>query len=132
MNKKSFFLGVLTGVLSTFVILFVIGLVKQKAEDNDPIQYLEKPVSYEDKTESSFKVFQVLGNAVLAREESPRIGDDVFDDVLYLGNTVMILGENYYNDQIIKIKNPLRIGTYSYITNGGNSMTVPVIDGDIN
>ena len=101
MNKKSFFLGVVTGIVLTFIGLFVIGLVNQNS--SDPIQYLEQPVSYENKTKTSFKVFQVLGDAALAREASDRIGGDV----MYLGNTVVILGEN-----------------------GGIPMTVPVIDGD--
>lgn len=49
MNKKSFFLGLITGVILTFVGLFVIGIVNQSSGNNDPIQYLEKPVSYEKK-----------------------------------------------------------------------------------
>lgn len=93
MNKKSFFLGVVTGIVLTFAALFVIGLVNRKSADNAPVQYLEKPVSYENKKETSFKVFQVLGNAALAREASDRIGGDV----MHLGNTVVILGENYYS-----------------------------------
>ena len=124
MNKKSFFLGVVTGIVLTFIGLFVIGLVNQNS--SDPIQYLEQPVSYENKTKTSFKVFQVLGDAALAREASDRIGGDV----MYLGNTVVILGENYYSDQVITINNPQRVGTYSYTNNGGIPMTVPVIDGD--
>ena len=63
MNKKSFFLGVLTGIVLAFVGLFAIGLVNQNS--SDPIQYLEQPVSYENKTETSIKVFQVLGNATV-------------------------------------------------------------------
>ena len=125
MNKKSFFWGVLTGAVLTFVILFVIGLAKENS--SDPIQYLEKPVSYENKTETSFEVFQVLGNAALATEESSRYGEDV----LFNGNTVMILGENFYSDQIVTVKNPRRVGTYSYTNNGGMPMTVPVIDGEM-
>ena len=124
MNKKSFFLGVVTGIVLTFIGLFVIGLVNQNS--SDPIQYLEQPVSYENKTKTSFKVFQVLGDAALAREASDRIGGDV----MYLGNTVVILGENFYSDQVITINNPQRVGTYSYTNNGGIPMTVPVIDGD--
>lgn len=124
MNKKSFFLGVGTGIVLTFIGLFVIGLVNQNS--SDPIQYLEQPVSYENKTKTSFKVFQVLGDAALAREASDRIGGDV----MYLGNTVVILGENFYSDQVITINNPQRVGTYSYTNNGGIPMTVPVIDGD--
>ena len=127
MNKKSFFWGFVTGVILTFVVLFVIGLVNQNSAGNDPIQYLEKPVSYENKSETSFKVLQVLGNAALATEASDEIGSEV----MYYGNTVLILGENYYSDQIVKVKNPQRIGTYSYTTKGGMPMTVPVIEGEI-
>ena len=127
MNKKSFFLGVVTGVILTFAVLFIIGLVNQNSADNDPVQYLEKPVSYENKKETSFKVLQVLGNAALATEASDEIGGDV----MYYGNTVVILGENYYSDQIVKVKNPQRVGTYSYTNKGGLPMTVPVIDGEM-
>ena len=127
MNKKSFFGGVLTGVVLTFIVLFVIGLVNQNSADNDPVQYLEKPVSYENKKETSFKVLQVLGNAALATEASDEIGGEV----MYYGNTVVILGENYYSDQIVKVKNPQRVGTYSYTNKGGMPMTVPVIDGEM-
>ena len=63
MNKKSFFLGVVTGVVLTFAVLFVIGLVNQNSRDNAHVQYLEKPVSYENKSETSFKVIQVIDNA---------------------------------------------------------------------
>lgn len=127
MNKKSFFWGVLTGVVLTLAVLFVIGLVNQNSADNDPVQYLDKPVSYENKKETSFKVFQVLGNAALATEAS----DEIDGDVMYFGNTVVILGENYYSDQIVKVKNPQRVGTYSYTNKGGMPMTVPVIDGEM-
>lgn len=50
----------------------------------------------------------------------------------YNGNTVVILGENYYSDQVVNVKNPQRVGTYSYTNKSGMPMTVPVIDGDIN
>lgn len=125
MNKKSFFLGVVTGIVLTFAGLIVIGYVNQN--EYDPIQYLEQPVSYENKTETSFQVFQVLSNAALAREASDVIGGDV----MYLGNIVVILGENFYNDQVVTIDNPQRLGSYSYTTNAGRPMTVPVIDGNM-
>lgn len=125
MNKKSFFLGVVTGIVLTFAGLFVIGYVNQN--EYDPIQYLEQPVSYENKTETSFQVFQVLSNAALAREASDVIGGDV----MYLGNIVVILGENFYNDQVVTIDNPQRLGSYSYTTNAGRPMTVPVVDGNM-
>ena len=129
MDKKSFFLGTATGVVVgivlAFVVIIVIGLVAQKSEPSDPVQYLEKPVSYENKAETSFKVFQVLGHAALANEISNR------EYNWFNGNTVLIIGENYYSDQVVTIKNPQRIGTYSYTSQGGMPMTVPVINGDI-
>ena len=128
MGKKIliYIAGVVTGVIMTVGVLFVIGLANQNSTDNDPIQYLEQPVSYENKKETSFKVLQVLGNAALAIEASDKIGSDV----MYCGNMVLVLGKNFYSDQIVKVKNPQRVGTYSYTTNGGMPKTVPVINGE--
>ena len=126
MNKKSFFLGVLTGIVLTFVSLFVIGLVYQKSKDST-IQYLENPVSYENKKETSFKVFQVLENKALANE----VSDTFYNSVMYLGNTVLLLGDNYYNDQVVNVKNPQRVGTFTYITTEKERMTVPIIGGQM-
>lgn len=125
MNKKSFFWGVVTGIVLTFVGLFVYGWISQNSVGNDSIQYLEKPVSYENKKETSFKVFQVLGSVALANEISNK------EYKWYNGNTVMILGENFYSDQVVTIKNPQRVGTYSYTNKGGMPMTVPVIEGEM-
>ena len=125
MNKKSYFLGVVTGIVLTFVGLIVIGLVYQNSGNNDPVQYLEKPVSYENKKETSFKVFQVVGNSALANEISGK------RHTSYYGNTVLLHGENFYSDQIVKVKNPQRVGTFSYTNNGGMPMTVPVIEGEM-
>lgn len=131
MNKRSFLLGALVGVLAgvvlTFVVLFIIGKTSQNSgkNGNDQIQYLESPVSYENKAETSFKVLQVLGDAALAMERS----SDDYD--FYLGNTVLLLGENFYSDQIVTVRNPQRIGTYSYVTRNDISRTVPVISGTL-
>ena len=127
MNKKSFFLGVVTGIVLTLATLFVIAIINKNSADNDSVQYLEQPVSYENKKETSFKVLQVFGNAALATEASDKIGSDV----IYFGNTVLVLGENFYSDQIVTVKNPQRVGTYSYTNKGGMPMTVPVIEGEM-
>ena len=127
MNMKSFLLGVVTGAVLTFAVLFVIGTANQSSQGDDRIKYLEQPVSYENKKETSFKVLQVFEDAALANEASDRIGRDV----MYLGNVVMILGEDFYSDQIVTVKNPRRLGTYSYTTKGGMPKTVPVIDGEL-
>lgn len=123
MNNKSFLWGVVTGIVLAFVGLLTIGLVNKCSSNS--IQYLEQPVSYENKKVTSFQVFQVIGYGALASEESDRL----LGDVMYYGNTVLILGDNFYSDQVITIKNPKRVGTYSYTNNGGIPMTVPVIDG---
>lgn len=127
MNLKSFLLGVVTGIVLTFAGLMAIGYVSQNAANNDPVQYLEQPVSYENKKVASFQVLQVLGNAALANEASQKIGGKV----VYYGNTVLILGENFYSDQVVTVKNPQRVGTYSYTNNAGMPKTVPVIDGEM-
>lgn len=124
MNKRSFFLGILTGAFLTLVILYAIGKIYMNSNGLPglPIQYLEKPVSYENKSKTSFHVTQVLGKAALATESSSGY---------YSGKRVLILGENYYTDQFVVIKNPQRVGTYSYTENSGMPMTVPVITGEI-
>ena len=125
MNKKSFFIGMLSGIVLTIAVLFIIGFVSQKNNEDDAIQRLEKPVSYENKKETSFKVFQVIGeDAALAKE----ISDKELD--MYLGNTVVLIGKDFYSDQVITMKNPQRTGMYSYMNNGGMPMTVPIIEGD--
>ena len=129
MNKKSFFLGVATGAVLTFAGLFVIGLVNQNSAANDPVHYLEQPVSYENKKEASFKVFQVLGNAALANALGNSMSIDTITIGFYNGNTVYLRGKNFYTDQVVTVKNPQRIGTYNYTNKADRPMTVPVIDG---
>lgn len=130
MNKNWIYFigGVVVGIILTTVALYFIGKsMQQQQREEDLVQYLEQPVGYEDKSETSFKVFQVLGNAALAKEVSDKIGSGV----MYYGNTVVILGKNYYSDQVVIVKKPMRVGTYSYTNNGGVPMTVPVIDGEM-
>lgn len=122
MNMKSFFLGVIVGFVLAFASIIVIGIVGQGVDETDMVQYLEQPVSYEDKTETSFKVFQVLGKSALAKEISSK------KLKWYDGNTVMLLGENFYSEQVVTVKNPQRVGTYSYTSKSDMPMTVPVIE----
>lgn len=131
MSKKSFFIGFASGIVLTLVALFVIGVIIQNYETNVPVQRLDNPVCYENKTETSFKVFQVFSNGALAKEISDEKEISGEEMKWYLGNTVVVFGKNYYDDQILTVKNPQRVGTYSYINKDGMSMTVPVIDGEI-
>ena len=130
MDKKSFLLGTLTGVVLTFVALIVIAFMIKDSDTKDSVQYLNQPTSYENKKETAFKVFQVFDDAALAREASDYdIYYDKPSEDMYLGNTVLIVGKNFYSDQIIVIKDPQRIGNFKYTNKGGMPMVVPVIDG---
>lgn len=120
---KSFFLGLFTGAALAFVGLLFIGLVY--SEDENSIEYQTNPVSYENKAEASFKVFQVLEDAALARESKSK------EHGWYYGNIVLIPGENYYTDQVITIKKPQIVGTYNYVTQDGLPITAPVLNGEI-
>lgn len=134
MNMKSFLLGVVVGVALTLAGAYCYSYVKEAPideqadkESDSPFVRFDKPKSYENKKETSFKVLQVFEDAALANEASDRIGRDV----MYLGNVVMILGEDYYSDQIVTVRNPVILGTYSYTANNGMPKTVPVIDGEM-
>lgn len=118
MNKKSFVLGIITGIVLTIVALFAIAAIARCSSNNDSIKYLEKPVSYENKAEANFRIIQVFDNGALATDQSNF-------------NVVVIPGENYYDDQNVKVKNPQRVGSYTYPTNSGMEKTVPIINGDI-
>lgn len=131
---KSFLLGVVVGVALTLAGAYCYSYVKEAPideqadkESDSPFVRFDKPKSYENKKETSFKVLQVFEDAALANEASDRIGRDV----MYLGNVVMILGEDYYSDQIVTVRNPVILGTYSYTANNGMPKTVPVIDGEM-
>lgn len=124
MSKKSFVLGFAAGAVVTILVLMLVGYLMNRRSNDDPIHYLEQAVSYENKAEASFEVFQVSGNAALAKEASDRLGREV----VYHGNTVLLLGENFYSNQVVVVKNPQQVGTYSYTNNRGMPMTVPVIN----
>ena len=83
MDRKSFFWGVATGVVVTIAVFFIISLA---SSNSDPVEYLENPVSYENKKETSFKVLQVIGNAALAIEESEGLEDLLYEQAIDAGS----------------------------------------------
>ena len=125
MEIKSTFLGIIIGIVLTFSTLYLIGLGNQNSEDNDPTIHIEKGKSYENKKEASFKVFQVLSDAALMREVSDKVRE------LYFGKTVLIRGEDFYNDQVVTVKNPRIVGIYRYTTVKYLDMNVPIIEGEM-
>lgn len=121
MGKKIliYIAGIITGVILTFVFAYAITNNNDKSDD---IKYFKNEISYEDKSSTSFKVFQVLDNYALANEKS--------EYNMYLGKIVLLISNDisFYSDQIIKVDNPKQIGTYSYESQRGMQLTVPVID----
>ena len=126
MDLKSFIIGMLSGIALTIVGVFFLAFIDLQGGKDDDIQFLEHPVSYENKKTTSFKVFQVIEkNKALANEISDK------EYKWFNGNTVVLVGDDFYSDQKITVKNPQRVGTYSYTNKGGMPMTVPVIKGEI-
>ena len=71
-------------------------------------------------------MFQVIEkNKALANEISDK------EYKWFNGNTVVLVGDDFYSDQVITVKQPQRVGTYSYTNKGGMQMTVPVIQGEV-
>ena len=119
MEIGTFFLGAIFGMV---IILIIDGLENRKSKDNDCIRYFEESVSYEGKKETSFEVYDVLGDAAIATEISLNYGKHKN----YNGKFVLIHGEDFYDGQIINVRNPRRVGTYRYMSN-----TVPIIEGEM-
>lgn len=118
-------------IIGSFIALIIVGMIilnskdSDTVQDYDPIVYLEKVESYEGKGETSFKVFQVLTDAALMRE----VSDKEYER--YFGKIVLIYGKYFYDDQVVTVKNPQIVGTYSYISKGNENMTVPIIEGEM-
>ena len=129
MEKVYFFVGALIGGVIGIIAFELISTQNPKdndtVQDYDPIVYLEKAESYEDKGETSFKVFKVLSDAALMREVSDK------ENKRYFGKIVLIYGKYFYNDQVVTVSKPQRVGTYRYTDITDVEMTVPIIEGKI-
>lgn len=86
---------------------------------------------YEGKKVAYFDVFQVCDDCVLAIEGEKQglFVSDIHYDVLKIvcvkGNFLHYFGEK------LTIKKPMLVGTYTYETKGGYTITVPVVSGEI-
>lgn len=93
--------------------------------NNDGLPYGTKklftPIPFEDNKNARFEVFQSLDGYALARA-----GENHSFGWTYFGAVVVLVG-NYYDEQIVKIKNPMIVGRYTYTSNDKMERTVPVI-----
>ena len=112
--------GVLTGIVLTFVVAFLISLGKK---GNDNVTWFDQPTETIGCT--SFKVFQVIdGNAALVREGGDFLS---FGAVYLLTNDE---GKYYYDDEVVAVPKGMvakQVGIYKYDTKAEVKKTVPII-----
>lgn len=83
---------------------------------------LSTPIPFENKKNARFKVFQALEGYALAY-----IGEyHPLFEWSFNGGIVVLVG-NYYEKQVVKMKNPMIVGRYSYKTIHNIEHNVPVI-----
>ena len=129
---KKFLIFILGVIIGAVLMYFGIDYLPfEKKGPKEKIEYFDNPISYENKKSTSFKVFQVTPYGALANE----ISNTTYK--YYSGTTVLIKNGKFYNDQVIDVKNPIQVGTFSYQTKenqvlgttvGGDYITVPIID----
>ena len=83
----------------------------------DGTKKFSSPIPFENSKTARFKVFQAFNGCALAQTG---------DEWSYSDPIVVLVG-TYYDDQIVKIKNPMIVGRYTYTSKDKNEHTVPVI-----
>ena len=124
-----YLLGILSGVILTFIVLFLIGLSRTNTNHPNSIPgltFFDEPG--EQMSDKSYEVFQALGpGAALAKGK-----EDEFSS-FYFGLHVLLWDENgtpFYDEQIVTApqgKCFRQIGVYNYPTKVGIDKTVPVV-----
>lgn len=119
----TYFGGVLTGFVLTFVFAFMITYQGNSLPSGNDIVIFEEP--QQEIKVTSFEVMQVLPDgSALARVE----------DTDNLGMIVLFLADkdtSYYDNQKINVpsgKKVMQIGTYKYVTRSEMEKTVPVVE----
>ena len=125
-NWGLFLGGVVTGVILTFLVAFIISY----SGNNGPsgVTNFDKPGQVVN--ESSVKVMQVVGNnaALVRGQDNDRHDDWYFGPVYLLRNYD---GKYYYDDEIIrkpKGKVFRQTGVYKYEAKSGDYKTVAIIE----
>lgn len=60
MDLKSFIIGMLSGIALTIVGVFFLAFIGLQGGKEDDIQFLEHPVSYENKKQLHLRCFKLL------------------------------------------------------------------------
>lgn len=118
-----FILGLISGIILTIAVLFVIGINSSKSNSNITLAEQQVPFS----SSNRFEVFQVLSDGALANCE-----EDKYSQAMFSGPVVYIIAEGqnqFYDNQVIEVpegKQAVQIGTFSFSTRLGEKV-VPVI-----
>ncbi len=118
--------GVLTGVVLTFLFVYIFSSSRSSGEDG--ATWFEKPGDVIEV--KAFKVFQVLGeDAALVNGQSHEDWDiEIFTGAVYLLTNED--GKFYYDDEVVRVpegKVARQVGIYRYQTQSEFGKTVPII-----
>lgn len=116
-----YILGVLTGIVLTFIFAFVY---TYSVKHDNGITYSETPTEFT--VSDRFEIFQVLEYGALAKcQEKTKSYEYFGDPIVFITNN----GHNlYYDDQIIDANDRklIQLGTYRYSSQMGERV-VPII-----
>lgn len=122
MNKiKDFKVFIMPAVVLAIAVIGIVLFFTTRGLDYN----VTEESSYENKTEAIFKVLQIHDSkSALATESS-----DTVDNVIkFNGNTVLLVGEEFAEGQIVRLKDPKTIGDFTYRAKTGKDATVKVLN----
>lgn len=126
-----FLLGLISGVVLTFVVMVILAMGANTNADNNGVTLFDQPG--ECLNAKAFEVMQVVdNNHALAHEVE---WNEVFESYMQTGSGLLVLvtndnGEYYYDDQIIKVPQGMcmrQVGIYRYQTRMDMEKTVPIV-----
>ncbi len=135
----SYFLGIVTGILLTFVFFAVIPYTSKQDEEGDTktekkvklpngVTMLDTPVPFTEAV--NFEILQVVFDDAALANSGKRM--EYTGSIYYTDPVVLILSDQkntFYDDQIVKCpkgSKVMQVGTYKYQTKMGWK-TVPII-----
>lgn len=134
-NWMIFLCGLLTGVVLTIIVAFIINTSQKNSnvvetevqqQEDDGVKLFEEPGDIMEG--NSFKVFQVIAtDGALVKGKSGR--SDLYYGMVYL--LINREGKSYYDDEIVNVpkgKLVRQMGIYHYPTRDGFEKTVPIIE----
>ena len=134
-NWMIFLCGLITGVVLTIIVAFIINTSQKNSnvvetevqqQEYNGVKMFEEPGDIMEG--NSFKVFQVIAtDGALVKGKSGK--SDLYYGMVYL--LINREGKSYYDDEIVNVpkgKVVRQMGIYHYPTRDGFEKTVPIIE----